>query len=182
MNHIYENIHGWFTFPSFYSEIVKQSKDGYHIIEVGVWKGKSAAYMAVEIINSGKRIRFDCVDTWDGSIECKDESLMKVKDGLYNCFLDNIKPVHQAINIVRMSSYDAAKTYNENSVNYIFIDASHDYDNVCADIKAWLPKVRCGGILAGHDFKHPPVRKALQDVLNDKVISTHEDIWIYHKR
>lgn len=70
IQHFWQNIHGWDDgIPPVYQEMVKQAEDGSHFVEVGSWKGKSSAYMAVEIANSGKRIRFDCVDTWGGSAE-----------------------------------------------------------------------------------------------------------------
>jgi hypothetical protein len=37
--------------------------------------------------------------------------------------------------------------------------------NVCADIKAWRPKVKKGGMLAGHDYHHPPVYEAVRDTI-----------------
>ena len=40
-----------------------------HFVEVGSYKGRSTSFMAVEIANSGKQIKFDCVDTWEGSPE-----------------------------------------------------------------------------------------------------------------
>ena len=53
----------FFTYPNLYSTMVKIFSTESHFIEIGSWKGRSAAYMAVEIHNSGKRIQFDCVDT-----------------------------------------------------------------------------------------------------------------------
>lgn len=52
----------WFTFPKLYSHVVQKYESGSHFVEVGTWKGSSASYMGVEIHNSGKTIRFDCVD------------------------------------------------------------------------------------------------------------------------
>jgi hypothetical protein len=74
MDHFNTSIQGWFGFHNLYSEIVAKADHGAHFVEVGSWKGKSASYMAVEIINTGKRIRFDCVDTWRGSEEHQDPS------------------------------------------------------------------------------------------------------------
>ena len=54
----------WFTFPLLYSEMVKRFSSESHFVEIGSWKGMSAAYMAVEIANSDKDIKFDCVDIW----------------------------------------------------------------------------------------------------------------------
>ncbi|MAH48569.1 hypothetical protein CMI37_22280, partial [Candidatus Pacearchaeota archaeon] len=65
MEHFYEGIHGWFNYQSLYTEIVNKYPSGSHFVEVGSWLGKSAAFMSVEIINSKKEIRFDCVDAWE---------------------------------------------------------------------------------------------------------------------
>ena len=69
MNHFYEQIQGWFDFEDLYSDVVKTFPEESHFVEVGSWKGKSASFMAVEIHNSKKQIKFDCVDTWNGSVE-----------------------------------------------------------------------------------------------------------------
>lgn len=186
VEHIYHNIQGWFTFPTFYLQLVKQAKDGFHFVEVGTWKGKSASFLAVEILNSKKQIKFDCVDTWNGSEEHLNpssnfyEPLLQTPDGLYNHFLANIKPVSHVINPIRKSSLEAAPLYSDGSLNCVFIDASHDYENVCLDIKAWLPKVKKGGILAGHDFAYQPIKQALDDTLGlSNVVDHGEDVWVF---
>lgn len=186
MKHFYHNIHGWFTFKNFYSELVKQAKDNYHFVEVGSWKGKSASFLAVEILNSNKNIKFDCIDTWNGSEEHLDnespfyEPLLTVPDGLYNEFIKNIVPVKEIINPIRKTSLDASCMYERASLNCVFIDAAHDYDNACLDIRSWLPKIKPGGILAGHDIAHKPIQNAVQDCLTKNVITLREqDVWIY---
>lgn len=187
MKHYYQNIQGWVTYPNFYTNIIKQSKSGFHIVEVGAWKGMSAVYMGVEIINSGLDIKFDCIDTWNGSEEHLNKSsqfyepLLETKDGLYNHFLQNIKPVEHVVNPIRMTSLDASKLYSDESLDCVFIDASHDYENVVNDINAWLPKVKKGRILSGHDFIYPPVYDAIVDTLGKEIINTPEDIWIFKK-
>lgn len=187
MKHFYNTIQGWCTYTGFYRSVVEQSKNGFHIVEVGTWKGMSAAFLAVEIVNSGKDIRFDCVDTWLGAEEHLDkqsrfyEPLLEIKDGLYNHFIDNIKPVSHLVNVVRDESVRAAAKYVDRSLDLVFIDASHDYENVCKDIAAWLPKIRKGGVLAGHDIAYEPVRLAVYDSLGSdiKVLSV-EDVWVYN--
>ena len=151
MEHFFNNIDGWFTFPNLYSSMVSKFTSGSKFVEIGAWKGKSACYMAVEIINSGKDIKFDVVDTWSGSVEHKEYQSI-VEDTLYNEFLRNTEPVKHIINPVRASSLDASKLYEDSSIDFVFIDASHEYEDVKADIAAWLPKVKVGGVIAGHDY------------------------------
>jgi predicted O-methyltransferase YrrM len=151
MQHFYQNISGWFTYPNLYKQVVQTYENNSHFVEVGTWCGQSAIYMAVEIINSNKQIKFDCVDTWEGSEEHQNLDVIR-NNNLYETFLANIEPVKTIIKPVRQKSLDAAKIYNDNSLDFVFIDAAHDYENVKNDIWAWYPKVKSGGMLAGHDY------------------------------
>lgn len=49
---------------------------------------------------------------------------------------------------------EAAKQFDDGALDLVFIDADHSYAAVRADIDAWMPKVRAGGILAGHDYNN----------------------------
>lgn len=151
--HFYETIPGWFDYADLYAAWVRQLADGAHVVEVGGWKGKSAAYMGVEIANSGKRIRYDVVDTWQGSA---DEPIHQddpdVQNGrLFDVFLANTAPVSEFIRPIRSTSVEAASSYDDASLDAVFLDGGHDTASVVADCEAWWPKVRPGGILAGHD-------------------------------
>ncbi|NBU74976.1 MAG: class I SAM-dependent methyltransferase, partial [Planctomycetes bacterium] len=96
----------------------------------------------VEIINSGKIITIDSVDTWEGSpgepVLMGDKSVV---DGtLYDEFIANIEPVKHIVTPVKMPSVEAAKLYEDKSLFFVFIDGSHLYEAVKEDIFAWLPK------------------------------------------
>ena len=66
MEHFFTNIHGWFNFDDLYTKVVSLLPDNAHIVEIGAWKGRSTAFLAVEAINSNKNIKFDVVDNWVG--------------------------------------------------------------------------------------------------------------------
>jgi len=184
MEHFYEkiNVEGWFTFPHLYHMVVNESPEIAHFVEVGAWKGASAAFMAVEIVNSGKHIRFDCVDTWKGSVEHHYDIDVK-NDTLYETFLRNMEPVQGYYNPIRMTSVDASKLYLDKSLDFVYIDASHDYQSVKQDILSWYPKIKSGGKLAGHDFDIPSVKKAVFDILNSEyTIMCDEKNWFIIKK
>ncbi|MEQ1403839.1 class I SAM-dependent methyltransferase [Neorhizobium sp. Rsf11] len=60
--------------------------------------------------------------------------------------------------IVPVSSIEAATTIADGSLDLVFLDADHSYDAVRADLSAWLPKVKAGGWIGGHDFENPDPR------------------------
>lgn len=161
---------GYFTYPTLYRNMVSRFPTNSHFVEVGVWKGRSAAYMAVEIHNSGKTIKFDCVDTWKGS-ETEDghQNDKFVKSGtLFDKFERNIERVKHIINPVVADSISAAATYADDSIDFVFIDGDHRYECVKADIEAWTRKVKSGGVIAGHDYGWcADVRRAVHDYFGE---------------
>jgi hypothetical protein len=180
MQHIYNNDsfgENWFSYPNLYSYVVNKFPSGSHFVEVGSWKGKSSAYMAVEIANSNKNIKFDCVDTWRGSIEHENIDI----EQLYNTFLSNMKPVADYYSHHRMTSVEASKLYENNSLDFVFIDACHEYECVKEDIISWLPKIKNGGVIAGHDYipEFFGVVMAVDEILVGKQLKFQERCWIY---
>ena len=172
MEHIYNMPNfgeNWFTFPNLYSWFVKKLPSGSKMVEVGCWKGKSIAYLAVEIINSGKDIKVDAVDTWaemESELYHKTDVYVKTNT-LYQLFCSNISSVSSVVTPVRLSSLEAVKTYEDNSLDVVFIDACHDYQCVKEDILAWYPKVKVGGYISGHDYSwSDDVRRAVTETLS----------------
>jgi len=186
MEHFYSKVPGWFTFPQLYSAMVKRFPSGSHFVEVGTWQGSSAVYMAVEIINSGKNIKFDCIDIWgrfsiDG-LNAKNPELLP-DDTVEQLFLKNIEPVKHIINPIKSPSTEGAKLYKNESLEFVFIDAEHSYEAVRNDIHAWYDKVKPGGFIAGHDYYNDMgVMRAVDEFFKDKNLYTGEGCWLYFKQ
>lgn len=120
-------------------------------IEVGVQKGLLAKRM---LDNWPSNTEYKLVDLWgreDGYKEPGDHS---------NSFHENalretkrrVKPYMDKVELFIMRSTDAAKKMEDNHFDFVYLDARHDYCAVADDIDSYWPKVRPGGILAGHDF------------------------------
>lgn len=84
------------------------------------------------------------------------------------------------------SSVDVAATIDNESLDWVYIDAGHTYEDVKADLAAWIPKVRIGGIIAGHDYFDGNwdgvefgVKKAV-DELGENVQVTTDDFYGGH--
>ena len=75
-------------------------------------------------------------------------------------FADNYKP---RAKIVRNFTALAANDIEDNSLDFVFIDADHSYAGVKKDIHAWYPKVKKGGLVSGHDIDMPEVKKAIDE-------------------
>jgi GR25 family glycosyltransferase involved in LPS biosynthesis len=171
----------WFGYQNLYKNAVKDLKDNDIIVEVGAWKGRSSSFLAVEIANSKKDVSLYVVDTWEGSVEHKRDPNKYGLESLYKTFIHNMKPVEKYYVPLRTTSIEASEMFEDNSLSFVFIDASHEYEDVKEDIEKWLPKVKDGGIIAGHDYTdwHPGVKKAVNECLDKFEVS--EDCWIFKK-
>lgn len=65
--------------------------------------------------------------------------------------------------VMRMESGEAGKVIDDTSLDFVFIDADHKYEPVKRDLRIWVPKVKSGGIVAGHDWQMDDVRLAVKE-------------------
>jgi predicted O-methyltransferase YrrM len=122
------------------------------IVEIGSWLGTGSTQILLDHVKQ-RGGRLHCVDTWQGSPDVARHVDMLSAYDVYGSFLENVKRAggEQCVEPHRMSSAQAASTFADASVDMVFVDADHHYDAVRADLKAWLPKLKPGGILCGHD-------------------------------
>jgi predicted O-methyltransferase YrrM len=190
MEKYYQQIEGWFDFPEFYDFIVEQF-DNAVFVEIGTWKGKSIMYMAMQIKELGKNIKLYGIDTFEGSEntpQMSDLQAMKSisKDYLYELYLKNIEPLKEFITTIRGSSQEVHTQFEDNSLDFVFIDGNHSYEAVKKDIESWYPKIKSGGIISGHDYTLEfgdayGVVKAVDEFFGDKFERMGTYVW-YHKK
>ena len=166
----------FFTYPQLYSAIVRSAtnKENYKFVEIGAWKGRSAAYMGAEIefhsrLHRNKyKITLDAIDTFCGSEEHKD-LLKNEEESLYDICKRQIQPVSDYVNLIKGDSVKSSDKYEDESLDFVFIDGDHSYDGVMRDIEAYFPKIRIGGVIAGHDYEGGWVdcKKAVDDFFNE---------------
>jgi len=165
MEHFYRTIQGWFDWEQVYSAFVEMAPADRSsvFVELGAWKGRSAAFLATEIANSNKDIKFYVVDGWDGRGHVNPDGTpeyfgydLDIKAGLFETFTKNLSPVADHYTPLRMDTAEAAAKFEDGSVDMVWIDTTQDYDMVLADIQAWLPKIKSGGWIAGHDYTSAP--------------------------
>jgi len=169
----WSDIQGWFDYALIYDEqLTSFGRNAAVVVEVGAWLGRSTAYMAEEIKRRLKNVKFFAVDPWKGSADEPDmQPTLEAHGGdLYPAFLANMSRcgVFDYVTPVRKPSVEAAQDFADGSIDFLFLDAAHDYESVRADIKAWLPKVHRHRCLAGHDVDRPGVRRAVDELLRGK--------------
>ena len=186
MNHYYQTIQGWFDYEEVIRLAIDKATDGAKFVEIGAWKGKSAAFAGVEILNSGKDITYYAVDHFLGSEEHRNPvsphyDYASISGDLKAQYLVNIEPVKSVVKTLDMQSGEASKKFKKASLDFVYIDGSHDYVSVCVDIEIWLPKLKPGGMIGGHDYTtHETVREAVDTYFSDLQIIGKS--WLYISR
>lgn len=143
-------------------------------VEVGVAEGNYAA----EFLNlwSG---RYVMVDRWQ-HIDGYDD-VMNGPDGEHEVRYQQAMAVAARfpgrVQVCRMDSVAAAQQFADRSLDFVYIDGDHSFAGCQRDIIAWAPKIRVGGMLAGHDYYNSPpfeVRKAVAVTCGGPCGITHE--------
>jgi len=120
--------------------------------EIGVESGR----YSVTICATNPGVKLYCVDPWETYPGYREHVSQAHMDVLYNDTIERTKPYN--CEILRGYSLDVVKKFDDGSLDFVYIDANHDFDNVTNDITAWSKKVRRGGIIAGHDYRRSKER------------------------
>ena len=127
--------------------------------------------MATEILNRKSNIDFYCVDVWEkGAKGLPNETLMN--ESFFKNFLRNTEIVKEQIIPIRKSSVEASTLFEDKSCHFVFIDGSHEYQDVCNDILSWTPKNKKNGFIAGDDYIWDTVKKAVNELLPNAISVT----------
>ncbi len=137
--------------------------------EIGVFRGQTLLHL----LRTHPELRMIGVDAWDPKVS--DEVLPSGKryaefdlSRHYHLLMRELResgfsnpPV-----LITMRSVEAAKQVADQSLDFVFIDADHRETAVRADLAAWVPKIRAGGWLLGHDYdpRFPDVVKVVDEL------------------
>ena len=124
----------------------------------GVEVGVQAGIFTHTVLQSWTRCeRYFLVDVWAHQENYKDTA--NVQDSrheeLYQETLQRLQPWRNVTMVCRNWSSVCAQAFANESMDFVYIDARHDFKGVSEDLRAYWPKVRPGGIFAGHDYIHP---------------------------
>lgn len=143
--------------------------------ELGVRRGEFSAFLMQENPN----LHMSCIDLWgdDPALNERDQP----HESNYNTYRQNTASYKDRVTEYRMLLDEAAKSISEmsapKSFDFIFIDATHTYNALKNDIEKWLPFIRSGGLLCGHDY-HPFFDNGGMIRMVDELTGARKDISI----
>lgn len=130
-------------------EVHDRCGENLSMVEVGSYAGESSEVWA----KTGLFKSILCVDTWKNGFDPKDAYTSSTAELAEKDF-DLVAQRYPVIQKFKGGSAKAISALGiaDGSLDFVYIDANHEYEFVRSDIQTWLPKVRKGGILSGHDF------------------------------
>ena len=202
-NTIYENLNllpedvtGWNGNSQIFDYLIEKLKPNI-IIEVGTWKGQSAITMGNCVREKKLNSKIYCVDTWLGAIEFWTDLSYTIERNLlqkngypqiYYQFISNV--VHNNLQDVIIpfpnTSLIAARFFEKKNIKskMIYIDGSHDEDDVYLDLKYYFKLLEDGGVIFGDDLSWYQVRNAVEKFTNETglIYESHPDnFWLIYK-
>jgi len=128
---------------------IKSNFDAGFGVEVGTFKAEFSKFI---------------LDNWNGTLymvdvwrPLGDEYLDSSNHGnyqnqIYSNAMENLQGFEDRGIMIRANSQKASEIFQDESLDFVYIDANHAYDFVVDDINYWYSKVKKGGYLWGHDY------------------------------
>jgi hypothetical protein len=127
--------------------------------EIGVERGEYSETLLL----ANPQLSLLCVDAWRAYKGYREHVTQAKLDVFYEATCQRLAPYPATI--VRAFSVDAARAVPDRSLDFVYLDAAHDLRSVIVDLAVWTPKVKAGGLIAGHDYGRSSVghvREAVQ--------------------
>jgi len=193
-----EDKQGWNGHYGIFRGLIDEIKPNL-IVEVGTWKGQSVINMVTHIKNTNIDCKIMCIDTWLGAIEfwswasnTQDRNLL-LKNGypqVYYQFLSNV--VHNGLQDIILPFPNTSEngfrylSYKNLKPEMIYIDASHEEDDVYKDIKNFYSVLSEGGVMFGDDYTKdwPGVINSVnrfKDEMNLNLEVIENNFWVIRK-
>jgi hypothetical protein len=148
------------------------------IYELGCYQGEGTEIFA----NYFDKVY--AVDPWQNGYDNTDKAS-------YACEMTKVEKefdtrLSKYINVIKLKtrSIDIINTINDNSIDFVYIDAIHTYESCLSDIKLWLPKIKTNFFIGGHDYhkKWNGVMKAVDEVFGKPDLVFKDHSWVVCKK
>lgn len=116
----------------------------------GVEIGTERGLYAEEIAKRNPELDLYCVDAWTAYKGYRDHVTQQKLDQIYDDAQKRLIPYK--VTLVKEWSMEALDRFDDKSLDFVYIDANHEFKQTVDDITEWTKKVKSGGIVAGHDY------------------------------
>ena len=150
-------------------------------LEIGVASGWTMNHFLQNLPN----LKLTGIDPYIGYMDGSKEITQEMLDAQYWAAQDNISDFAPRGKILRGYSQDFVNSFEDESLDYIFIDGDHSYEGALTDCELFFPKIKNGGIFAGHDWSLAGVQKAVNEFKdrngspNIRIVEV--DVWYWIK-
>jgi predicted O-methyltransferase YrrM len=169
----------YFNFPDFYRQVASTTEWS-KFVEVGVYTGASICFLAQELKKRGTPFSLYAVDLWENAGATGYTDLEMTVD-VWETFKARMAATGTTSDILvrKTDSISAANEFEDGSLDFVFIDANHEYKAAKPDILAWLPKIKRSGAIGGHDIleKSCGVEQAVREIFGNRY-SIVNNCWI----
>ncbi len=154
------------------------------IVELGTFLGGSMCRMADRARTFNKILTFYAIDNFlCHNISPESRKWTGVFNEFYHEFWANVEKfeLQRFITPISEDSIEAANGFADNSIDMLWVDDDHSYPHTVNVLRAWLPKIKKGGVICGHDYcSGEGIRMAVQEVFGDrfKLNSTQTTYWV----
>jgi len=153
-------------------------------VEIGVWRGEHAEHLIKTAPNIKRLYLVDPYDIAQEYRKCEakmpdwddNKGWLDARLAAWRLFKDDPK-----VTISPFRSSELASEFADESLDFVYIDANHEYEFASEDIGLWYPKVKKGGVFGGHDYDLPGVNRAIKEFLethNQKLLSEKPDWFV----
>lgn len=159
---INENEHNWNPSYPYLSKLINEKN-----LKVGVELGVAAARHSEYILLNTNVDKLWSIDRWEHVVGYDDDmNLPQDKhDELYEYAKEKLKKFNERSEILRLDTAEASSRFLDKSLDFVYVDADHSYEGCKRDLLAWIPKIKSGGYITGHDANIQTVAQAVFDAL-----------------
>lgn len=125
-------------------------------VELGVDRGEYSKIL----LDANPKLQLFSVDPWIPDAYEPNTYINEPQEYFNKCYEETKQRLKDTNAIlVRKTSAEALSDFDDGSLDFVYIDANHDFPNFTFDLHNWLKKVKVGGIMSGHDFAYFSYRK-----------------------
>ena len=161
------------------AELIKDKQYPF-VVEIGCSEGHTTQWL----LDCNPTLKIVSIDPYVNYLDWNGNQLND-RDEFYQKTMTMLSPYGKRFFMIRDFSDNVFDKFEDESIDMLFIDGLHTYEQVLKDCHNYYSKVKTGGVFAGHDYNViPGVNKAVKEfaaLKNKEILETECDVWYWYK-